>query len=337
MPVYRLPRFDVRATLVSLSETVDWSLAAYGVPETWRTARGEEVTVAVLDTGIEATHPDLADALEDARDFTGSRFGVADRNGHGTHVCGVIAARRNNVGVVGIAPECRLLMAKVLSDDGAGEARAVARGIDWAVERGAQVLSLSLGSPEPSPELAAAIDRAVDRGRFVICAAGNEGRPNSVNYPARWATTIAVGSVDRQGRVSPFSSRGDEVDLCAPGEDILSTWLGGAYARLSGTSMAAPFVAGVAALLLSAQNQPGGPPAVRNELELAERLRQTATDAGPLGRDPNYGYGLINPRSVLAPPALMPAIPAPAGPRCEIGPLRVNGVEGALVFVPRSG
>lgn len=327
--ICRLPPFVVQAAFVSLAEVVDWGLAAYGVPGHWRLTRGQGVRVAVLDTGIEADHPDLADALDDARDFTRSPSGPIDRLGHGTHVAGVIGARRNETGVIGIAPECRLLAAKVLGEDGSGGAEGVAAGIDWAAGAGADVLSMSLGSPEPSPRIAQAIERAVEKGKFVICAAGNRGRPNSVDYPARWPTTVAVGAVDRNGCVARFSSRGDEVDVCAPGEDVLSTYVGGGYAKLSGTSMAAPFVSGVVALLLAKHRLHGGVTAVGNQAELLAHLARTATDAGPAGKDPNYGYGLINPASVLAAQA------APRDAAVEIGPLWVNGVEGVLVFVPK--
>lgn len=328
MPRFRLPPYRVEAAFAALSETIDWGLAAYGVPAHWRQTQGQGVRVAVLDTGITAEHPDLADALDDARDFTRSPAGPRDVLGHGTHVSGIIAARRDGRGVVGVAPQCRLLAAKVLGDEGIGSDAAVAAGIDWAVASGADVLSMSFGAPQPGPALTAAIARAVERGRFVICAAGNAGRPDSVDYPARLEATVAVGAVDRHGRVCAFSSRGEQVDVCAPGQDVLSTYLGGGYAKLSGTSMAAPFVSGVAALLVSKHRAAGGATPVRTQQQLLEHLRRTATDAGPAGKDPNYGYGLINPDSVLAgddPPAH--ALPL------RIGPVSVNGVRGVFVFV----
>lgn len=325
----RLPPYAVRATWQALSETVDWSLGAYRVPEHWRATRGQGIRVAVLDTGIDEDHPDLRDALEAARDFTGSRHGPIDRAGHGTHVAGTIGARQNGVGLVGIAPECRLVVGKVLGDSGSGEARGVAAGIDWAVAQAADVISLSLGSRQESPEIAGAIRRAVDRGRFVICAAGNEGRDRSVNFPARLDTTVAVGAVDRAGRVARFSSRGDEVDIAAPGEDILSTWLDGGYAKLSGTSMAAPFVSGIVALLLAKHRSRGGRSPVRNQAELLDHLARTAVDAGPAGKDPNYGFGLIHPDSVLA-----EADAVESALRAEFGPVWIDGARGRFVFVP---
>lgn len=296
---YRLPPFSVQQVLTALAETVDWSLVAYGIPKHWLETRGRDVNVAVLDTGIEADHPDLLGAILDARDFSGSRSGPTDKNGHGTHVAGVIAARKNELGVVGLANECQLLPGKVLGDDGSGTDYAVSQGIVWAVESGAHVISLSLGGPHYSASIAQHINWAVEKGVFVICAAGNSGG-GGVNFPARLETTIAVGAVDRYGRVAEFSSRGDEVDVCAPGQDVLSTYLRGGYARLSGTSMATPFVTGVVALMLSKHMAQGGETPLKTQQQLQEHLRRTATDAGPRGLDPSYGYGLINPDKVLA-------------------------------------
>lgn len=327
---WRLPPYSVEATCVAMSETIDWGLANYDIPQQWRQTRGEGVRVAVLDTGIAADHPDLVGCVDNARDFTGSRFGSEDRVGHGTHVAGTIAARHNEQGVVGVAPECRLLAAKVLGDDGSGSGRSVAEGIDWACEAGADVLSMSLGSPYADRAIHAAIERALAAGVFVVCAAGNEGQPDSVNYPARWPQTLSIGAVDRQGRVARFSSRGDEVDICAPGQDVLSTYLDAGYAKLSGTSMATPFVSGVVALLIAKHRKSGGVTPIDTQAELVEHLRRTAVDAGPQGKDPNYGYGLIDPGSVLA-----VAEDDAAESRFEIGPVCVNGVNGSFVFVPR--
>jgi major intracellular serine protease len=197
----------VEATCVALAETIDWGLAAYNLPAAWRETRGEGVTVAVLDTGVDPQHPDLAEAIVGLRDFTASRGGPVDSHGHGTHVAGAIAARQNDVGLMGLAPACKLLVGKVLGDDGSGDERAIVAGIEWACGQGADILSLSFGSPRPSAAIERALKAAVADGKFVICAAGNDGRPDSVGYPARWTFTIAVGAVDRQGRLARFSSQ----------------------------------------------------------------------------------------------------------------------------------
>lgn len=334
---YRLPPFRVEAAFTTLTETIDWGLRLLHVPDHWRETRGRDVRVAVLDTGLETSHPDFLDAVDAVRDLTGGRSGAADLVGHGTHVAGIIGARLNDRGVVGVAPECRLLVGKVLGDDGSGNDSAVAVGIDWAVTAGADVISMSLGSATFSDVIAQAVARAAAAGKFIVCAAGNDGRDDSVNYPARLDGTIAVGAVDRAGRLCDFSSRGDQVDVCAPGQDVLSTYLNGGYAKLSGTSMATPFVAGVIALVLAKHRAAGGATPVDTPAQLVEHLQRTATDAGPQGRDPSYGYGLVNPDALLndAPPTPPQVpLPPPSSTRFELGPIAVNGVGGVLVFVP---
>ena len=225
---------------------------------------------------------------------------------------------------------------------------------------------MSFGSRQPSRAIYEAIERAADAGKFLICAAGNDGdagtatlsgrqsrgwiRPRRlavytaapqaraatrVNYPARWPQTVAVGAVDRQGRATRFSSRGPEVDIAAPGDEVLSTWLGGGYARLSGTSMATPFVSGVVALMLAKHRARGGKTPIATHDDLLEHLRRTAADAGPTGHDEGYGHGLINPESMLRSADPIDA-PPPRSADCHIGPVFVNGVRGSFVFVPDS-
>lgn len=325
--VVRLPPYAVEATYTAASEQIDWSLRLYGIPEQWRRSEGEGVRVAVLDTGVEASHPDLRGAIEATKDFSRSRSGTDDRSGHGTHTAGTIGARRNETGVVGVAPRCRLLIGKVLGDDGSGTSEAVAEGVAWATEMGADVISLSLGSPQPSRALRAAIGGAIAAGRFVACAAGNEGRARSVNYPAKWPETAAIGAVDQEGRLARFSSRGPEVTVCAPGVNILSTYPKAGYARLSGTSMATPFVAGVAALAIAERRESGG--GGISQRAFMELLAATAKDAGPPGRDDGFGAGLIAPERVLAGSDEEGEEEAGA---LRIGPISVNERRGWLVF-----
>ncbi len=325
----QLPPFRIEAVFTTLAETIDWSLAAYHIPDHWKATRGSGVKVAVLDTGIDEAHPDLKDALDNARDFTRSRFGPIDQHGHGTHTAGTIGARQNHVGVIGVAPDCRLLIGKVLGDDGSGASATVAAGIDWACDSGADIISMSLGSPQPDDVLLAAVTRAAAKGKFIIAAAGNDGRDNSVNYPARWRDTIAVGAVDQTGHLAPFSSRGPEVDIAAPGENIFSTWLDGSYAKLSGTSMATPFVAGVVALLVSLHRDArDAKTPLRTISDLREHLSRTAVDAGPKGQDPGYGWGLINPDSLLD----ETADDAPTDPAPQPVPAPVAG--GVWIWIP---
>ncbi len=306
MHLHRLPPYHIDRILFDLEEAerTDWGLSLLHVPDHWKATAGENIRVAVLDTGIDATHPDLASAIDATRDFTKSPLGTNDAQGHGTHTAGIIAARKNNVGVVGVAPQCRLLIGKVLGDDGSGLGSWVAAGIDWACEQGADVISLSLGSPSPDPTILAAIQRAAAKGKFVIAAAGNDGGTpgvDRVNFPGRWKETLAVAAFDHERRLAPFSSQGPEVALAAPGVEITSTFpiaLGG-YAKLSGTSMATPFVSGVVALLLSLERRTPTSTPLTTIDQLRELLAKSAVDAGPPGKDWGYGYGLVSPDALL--------------------------------------
>lgn len=305
--VFTLPPYKVEAMFVSMAETVDWGVQLMGVPSLWRMTKGEDIKVAVLDTGCALNHTDLKDAIADAKDFTNSRSGPLDQQGHGTHTAGTIAARENNTGVIGVAPKCKLLIGKVLGDSGAGSSNAVAAGIDWAVASGADIISMSLGSSVDSQIIHDACIRAAAAGKFIIAAAGNEGPSlNTVGYPGRYEEVVAVGAIDRNKNIAKFSSRGDQVDICAPGSDILSTYPPNALATLSGTSMATPFVSGVVALMLSKKKKLGTTNPINNIGDLLAALKRTAIDAGQAGTDSAYGFGIINPDSLLAASAVTP-------------------------------
>lgn len=317
---WKLPPFTVESVALAAGQKLDWGLSLFGIPALWNLTRGEGVKVAIIDTGIATNHEDLSSAVLDAKDFTGNRGGVSDGNGHGTHVAGTVAARDNASGVVGVAPEASLLVAKVLSDSGSGSSNWVANGVRWAIANHADIISMSLGSPVPDPGIKAAVDSALDAGIIVVCAAGNEGPSlDSVGYPARWPDVISVGAVDRRKQIARFSSRGERVDIVAPGDQILSDWPPNSVAVLSGTSMATPFVTGVITLMLAAHRKSGGsgltPDAVRG------LLRRTAVDAGPPGQDPGYGFGLIAPDVLLADPFVVPPPPpTPTPDTAELGP-----------------
>ncbi len=303
-PIYRLPPWQREAVLEVLSpQERDWGLNQFKIPEAWKTSRGASVKIAVLDTGCQINHSDLDGQVIDARDFTNSPYGPGDVQGHGTHVAGVIGAKENDQGVVGLCPDIReggggLLIGKVLGDDGSGQASWIAEGIHWAVGSGAQIISMSLGSPIESPTISEAIRNAVSSGAIVVAAAGNDGArdggDDSVNHPGRQHETIAVAAVTREGRLARFSSRGPQVDIAAPGQNILSTWRDGGWARLSGTSMATPFVSGVLGLVLSSGIKIDG------LAELRRLLKDSSKDAGTPGRDHGFGWGLIDPETILA-------------------------------------
>ena len=299
-PIYRIPPFKVDKVMLATAETIDWGLKLLGIPPLWKETQGEGIKVAVLDTGIALEHPDLQPAILEARDFTRSPSAAYDAQGHGTHVSGIIAARRNANGIVGVAPQSKIIAAKVLNDEGTGTSQNIVAGIQWAIESGADILSMSLGSPEPDEEIHQALLNAISKGIFVITAAGNEGPDlDTVGYPAGFPEMVAVGSIDRRKRLSQFSSRGRQVDVVAPGDEITSCYPPRSYATLSGTSMATPFISGVVALALSKHRKIGGKTPLRTQRDLIEHLCRTSADAGLAGFDPLYGCGIVNPAKLI--------------------------------------
>lgn len=277
------PDWRVTPTRVALSETVDWSLAKFGIPALWSQTRGRGITVAVLDTGCDVNHPDLRDAIEDAQDFTGSPFGPLDRAAHGSWCCGLIGSRTNGLGVQGVANECRILSGKVLDDNGSGSDRDIVRGFQWADEGDADVISMSLGGSQPMPALLAAFISFLSKrpGRAILCAAGNEGHAggqDTEGYPARYREAVSVAALGRDGRLTSFSAWNGK-QIGGPGADMLSTiptHMGG-YGTMSGTSMATPFVAAVVALMLAKHKASGGKTPTETPEQIKEHLFRTAT------------------------------------------------------------
>lgn len=285
-----------------------WYLADMSMNQVW-TEHGtgsSGVTVAVLDTGVDYTHPDLDGRIIKGPDYIDQDFDPKDEHGHGTHVAGIIAAGLNNSqGITGIAPQVRVMAIRVLNAKGSGSLFHIAKGIAYAANNGAKVINLSLGSSSAGSimkTLANYLASYADRkGALIIAAAGNAG--GAIGFPAAASKFLAVGAVNEQKYLASFSNRGPEVDLVAPGVNIMSTFptydvtanesgLPHDYASLNGTSMATPIVSALAALVLSQDPYltPG---------QLRERLESTATDLGSIGRDNLFGAGLINPIKAL--------------------------------------
>lgn len=275
-----------------------WGLIQVQAPQAWDTTTGSDsIKIAILDTGVDQNHEDFASKIVANRNFTSSRT-VDDLYGHGTHVAGIAAAATNNgIGVAGLGYSSVIMNVKVLDDKGSGYYSWVASGITWAADNGAKVINMSLGGSSSSSALAAAVDYAWNNGVVVVAAAGNSGT-SAPSYPAYYANCIAVAATDRNDAKASFSNYGSWVDVAAPGVSIYSTLpnhrnkIGGTnYGSLSGTSMATPFVAGLAGLVWSTSYG-------TNNGNVRDRIQTTADQAGSMWS--SYGIKRINACNAVA-------------------------------------
>lgn len=260
---------------------------------------GQGVKIAVLDTGIDYTHPQLSPNFRGGYDFVFADDDPYDDswNSHGTHVAGIIAAAADGGGVVGGAPDASLYAVKVLDGGGFGLLSWVVAGIEWAVASGMDIANISIAGPD-SPVLRDACDAAYNAGLLLVAAGGNT-RSGDVLYPAAYASVIAVSASDQSDLPAWFSPMAAEVELMAPGVEIASTAADGEYALMSGTSQAAPHVTAVAALMMSGQQVDVNRDGLLSNLDIRLRLQQTALDLGDEGRDELYGFGLVDAAAIV--------------------------------------
>lgn len=248
-----LPPF-VRQDIMSLQEAkqqAGWWIKNFNLDEAWKYSQGEGIVVAVIDTGVDENHQDLKNNLVEGKNFVNTKKLPIDKNSHGSHCTGTICAENNHLGIVGVAPKCKVMPIKVLDDNGSGDMRNVAAGIRYAVAKDADIISMSLGSPTSVKEVHQAIQFAESKGKPTFVAAGNAGKTKQIFFPAAYQETIGIGACDINLNRASFSCTGDDLDFLAPGVDILSTVPPNWYANMQGTSMATPFAVGVAALVLS--------------------------------------------------------------------------------------
>ncbi|SDI32117.1 S8 family peptidase [Natribacillus halophilus] len=294
-----------REEVLTVSSEVPRGIDIVQAPALWEAGhRGTGKVIAVIDTGCETTHPDLQPRITGGRNFTtdydGDENNFSDNNGHGTHVAGTIAAAETGDGVVGAAPEADLFILKALSGDGSGQMEwiidAIRYAVDWRGPNGERirVITMSLGGPEDIPALHEAIAYAVQQDVSVVCAAGNEGdgeeHTDQFAYPAAYNEVIAVGAVNFEREITPFTNTNDEIDLVAPGVNILSTYLDGGYARLTGTSMSTPHVSGGLALLINVMEDE-----FNRDLSEAEVYAQLLRRTVPIGYSTREeGNGLLD-------------------------------------------
>ena len=340
------PNYLVRAQARSNDPyaSYQWNLDQINAWEAWDLADGTGTVVAVLDTGVKKGGPDGLNHVIDGYDFYYGDSDPTDRIGHGTFVAGTIAqATDNGRGVAGVAPGASILPVKVLGDNGYGDMAAIANGITWATDQGADVINMSLGGPYASETQRRACDYAYDRGVVLVAASGNEFA-KSVGYPAGFDTVIAVGASRVDGSRASYSNTGSGMELTAPGGDYSKDDNGDGYADgvlqetfenggwtytfYEGTSMAAPHVAAAAAMLKSA--------GVEDPEQIRSILAQSAVDRGSAGYDTSYGYGVLDSEAALeiAAGAELPAEepieeePTEPEPEIDMTPPVISGVSG---------
>ena len=281
----------------SLAQTLPWGVDTVEADLVHGEYTGAGVKIAVLDTGIDHEHPDLEYNYAGGYDYVNSDTDPMDDNGHGTHVAGTIAAVDNDFGVIGVAPGASLYGVKVLGSDGKGSGSNIIAGINWAIDNEMDIISMSLGSSTGSSSLLNACNAAVNAGIVLVAAAGNSGTisgtGDTVEYPARYSSVIAVSSIDSSLKRQTRASSGPTVELCAPGVSVYSTRVNDQYGYMSGSSMAAPHVSGVIALLLESNSG-------LTVTQIREILAETAYDLGDEGRDNLYGYGLVKADEAIA-------------------------------------
>jgi subtilisin len=299
-PIVNLPLdLEVGEAFEAASAPAVWHLPRSQWEAIWGrgwTSKGE--VIAILDTGVNP-HTLLPRPIAE-RSFVSSQSPSDPQSGHGSHCAGTALGR----GGIGVAPEAQLINGKVLSNQGSGSSTGIAAGIRWAVDAGATIISMSLGSSSPHQPTREAMQYAAERGVLVVSAAGNSGqRPpnNTIGYPARYLESGCIGAKQQNGQIASFSSAGREMDLVTPGQQIVSTSNQSrtGYRTMSGTSMACPFAAGLAAVIRSGMRQSGASRLAGVDFWRVALPRYTL-DRGPRGHDPTWGHGVPDYETIVA-------------------------------------
>lgn len=280
---------DIRVTItepfvqksITTKAVIPWGIQKIEAMKAWKWSRGRGVRVAVIDTGISSYHPAIQRNYKGGINVLSPYIEPEDHNGHGTHVAGIIAARASELGMMGVAPRAFIYAVKAFNRRGSANLSDLLAAINWCVEKRMNIVNMSFGMSKVSDSLRRAVQVAYRKGIIMVAATGNQGNQMRIDYPASYPETIAVGSISPQEKISTFCNIGGNVDIFAPGEKIISSWLAGATKEMSGTSMAVPHVSGVIALLLY-MNRYLGPEHIRY------LLLQSATKMN------GGNYGIVN-------------------------------------------
>ena len=253
--MFRIADYEIQSIHDEIDYTIPQSIKLTNVQTLWDKGYYEKgIHIAVLDTGIDVNHVCLKDRIVETKNFIDGTDDVTDRQGHGTHVAGIIAANRTPKGITGVAPESLLHIYKVLGDDGNGNMESIVKAIYHAIDMKVDIINMSLGGTSGNNALEVAIDKAIENNICVVCASGNDalgddGSKDEINFPGFYREVIEIGSVNKDNKMSYFSNSNDNVDLVAYGGNIMACYPGNKYAECSGTSQATPQISGALALL----------------------------------------------------------------------------------------
>ncbi len=292
LPQFVIPKLHPEFVLQSMSEVYDWGLRDLNVPNLHKQTMGEDVKIAIIDSG-KSEHFETENLTIAAKNFTTSPT-VNDRNGHSTFIAGIIAAEKNSEGIVGIAPKSRLFFAKSMDDAGRGNPSAMVKGIAWCIQQSVDIISISAGMFFDFKPLHKVIRRAYQKNIIIVAASGNTGtRHYDVAFPARYPEVIGVAAYNKNHKVARFSSRGINVSCAMPGTDIYSTHLDNRFCKDRGTSFACPMLSGICALILSRHRKASNPKTpCRTPREMLLHLKKYAKNLN--GDAKEVGFGTLD-------------------------------------------
>lgn len=268
------------------NDEIDWGLKRIGAPLAWDKLKDKKrVRVGIIDTGIDYNHPDLKSSIRDGICTLDGQSSYLDDYGHGTHIAGTIGASNRGGGMTGINPYTDFYVVKAFDKKGSGKLSDIVEGLEWLIRRQVNIINMSFSTSATNNTLSKAIIAAHNYGIVLVAAAGNDGNSSPVDYPARFAEVMAVSAINKKDELASFSCTGPEIDFCAPGVDIRSTWINGGYAVKSGTSFAAPHVVGTIADVLNYY----GP---MTPAQVKDFMAQKAVTINRLSRE-QQGSGLV--------------------------------------------
>jgi subtilisin family serine protease len=290
---FYLPNKTVDVEILKTKQIIPWGVKSINAPALWSKVTGKGVKVAVMDSGINFKHPDFGKNLMAGYNAIDPTQPPIDDYGHGTLVSGVIAAQNNSIGIVGVAPDVELYPVKVLDKYGEGDISAIASGVDWCIKNKIQIINMSFAIDEDKPLLCSSIKKAIDAGIIVVASASNT-YGGDAGYPASYDNVISVTAVDEDFKIGKTAPRG-KIDFSAPGVSIVSTSSDGDYEEFSGTSLAAPHITGLIALMLQdPQNFELPKDKGYAYKDIYKVLKGLSKDLGQKGKDSTFGEGFVS-------------------------------------------